>query len=137
MINLDNKVAIVTGGSKGIGKAIAQLFHELGAEVNVLDIDEITGRETVSEISPSNSGVTFHLCDVADHQVVGKVFESVFDQSGRLDILVNNAGISHIGTVESTNPEDMDKLYAVNVKSVYSCSHFAVMYMKKQVGDQL
>lgn len=137
MINLENKVAIVTGGSKGIGKAIAQLFHELGAEVNVLDIDEITGRETVSEISPSNSGVTFHLCDVSDHQAVGRVFESVFDQSGKLDILVNNAGISHIGTVESTNPEDMDKLYAVNVKSVYSCSHFAVRYMKKTGGGSI
>ena len=137
MINLDNKVAIVTGGSKGIGKAIAQLFHELGAEVNVLDIDEISGRKTVSEISASSGGVTFHLCDVADHQTVGKVFESVFDQSGRLDILVNNAGISHIGTVESTNPEDMDKLYAVNVKSVYSCSHFAVRYMKKTGGGSI
>ncbi|MCK5462253.1 MAG: SDR family NAD(P)-dependent oxidoreductase, partial [Bacteroidales bacterium] len=79
MINLENKVAIVTGGSKGIGKAIAQLFHELGAEVNVLDIDEISGRKTVSEISASSRRVTFHLCDVADHQAVGKVFESVFD----------------------------------------------------------
>jgi 2-keto-3-deoxy-L-fuconate dehydrogenase len=137
MINLENKVAIVTGGAKGIGKAIAQLFHELGAEVNVLDIDEISGRKTVSEISASNGGVTFHLCDVADHQAVGKVCESVFDQSGRLDILVNNAGISHIGTVESTNPEDMDKLYAVNVKSVYSCSHFAVRYMKKTGGGSI
>ncbi len=137
MINLDNKVAIVTGGSKGIGKAIAQLFHELGAEVNVLDIDEISGRKTVNEISASNRGVTFHLCDVSDHQAVGRVFESVFDQSGRLDILVNNAGISHIGTVESTNPEEMDKLYAVNVKSVYNCSHFAVRYMKETGGGSI
>jgi len=137
MINLEKKVAIVTGGSKGIGKAIARLFHELGAEVKVLDIDETSGRKTVSEISTSNSGVTFHSCDVSDHQAVGRVFQSVFDQSGRLDILVNNAGISHIGTVESTSPEDMDKLYAVNVKSVYSCSHFAVRFMKKTGGGSI
>ena len=137
MITLEKKVAIVTGGSKGIGKAIAQLFHELGAEVNVLDIDEISGKKTVSEISSSSRGVTFHRCDVSDHQAVGNVFESVFEQSGRLDILVNNAGISHIGTVESTNPDDMDKLYAVNVKSVYSCSHFAVRFMKKTGGGSI
>ena len=137
MINLENKVAIVTGGSKGIGKAIARLFHELGAEVIVLDIDEISGKKTVGEISASGGRATFHICDVADHQAVGEVFESVFDQSGRLDILVNNAGISHIGTVESTPPEDMDKLYAVNVKSVYNCSHFAVSYMKKSGGGSI
>jgi 2-keto-3-deoxy-L-fuconate dehydrogenase len=137
MINLENKVAIVTGGAKGIGKAIAQLFHELGAEVHVFDIDEISGRKTVKEISASNGGVTFHPCDVSDHQAVGRVFKSVFDQSGRLDLLVNNAGISHIGTVESTSPEDMDKLYAVNVKSVYNCSHFAVRYMKKTGGGSI
>jgi len=137
MINLENKVAIVTGGSKGIGRAIARLFHELGAEVNVLDIDEISGRKTVNEISASNEGVTFFRCDVSDHQATGRVFESVFDQSGRLDILVNNAGISHIGTVESTSPEDMDKLYAVNVKSIYSCSHFAVGFMKKSGGGSI
>ena len=137
MITLEKKVAIVTGGSKGIGKAIARLFHELGAEVNVLDIDEVSGKKTVGEISSSGEGVTFHSCDVSDHQAVGNVFESVFDQSGRLDILVNNAGISHIGTVESTNPDDMDKLYAVNVKSVYSCSHFAVRFMKKTGGGSI
>jgi NAD(P)-dependent dehydrogenase (short-subunit alcohol dehydrogenase family) len=137
MINLENKVAIVTGGSKGIGRAIARLFHELGAEVNILDIDENSGKKTVNEISAFSERVTFHPCDVADHQAVGKVFGSVFDQSGRLDILVNNAGISHIGSVESTSPEDMDKLYAVNVKSVYSCSHFAVRYMKKTGGGSI
>lgn len=137
MIDLEKKVAIITGGSKGIGKAIAFLFHELGAEIHILDIDEVSGGKTLSEISSSRGGVTFHPCDVSDHQAVGEVFKSVYDRSGRLDILVNNAGISHIGTVESTSPEDMDKLYAVNVKSVYSCSHFAVMYMKKTGGGSI
>jgi NAD(P)-dependent dehydrogenase (short-subunit alcohol dehydrogenase family) len=137
MITLKNKVAIITGGAKGIGKAIARVFHELGAEVHVLDVDETSGKETVKEISKINNRISFHLCDVSDHQAVGKVFKTVVNQSGRLDILVNNAGISHIGTVESTNPEDMDKLYAINVRSVYSCSHFAIGHMKKTGGGSI
>jgi NAD(P)-dependent dehydrogenase (short-subunit alcohol dehydrogenase family) len=131
MIDLNNKVAIVTGGAKGIGQAIAREFHELNAVVHIFDVDEAAGRKTVQEISNTGNRATFHLCDVSDHQAVGKVFETVVNQSGRLDILVNNAGIAHIGTVETTKPEDMDKLYAVNIRSVYSCSHFAVRYMKK------
>ncbi len=126
MIDLGKKVAVVTGGSKGIGEAIARLFQELGAEVHVLDIEELPG-----------SAGTFHLCDVSDHQAVGSTFKSVFEQTGRLDILVNNAGIAHIGSVESTNPEDLDKLYAVNVKSVYNCSHYAVGYMKRTGGGSI
>lgn len=137
MIDLKNKVAIVTGGAKGIGRAIAGVFYELGAKVHILDIDEDSGKETVKEISTSDNRIFFHLCDVADHRVVESVFESVINQSDRLDILVNNAGISHIGTAENTAPEDMDKLYAVNVKSVYNCTHFAVGYMKKSGGGAI
>lgn len=126
MFNLKNKVAAVTGGSNGIGEAVARVFNELGAEVHVLDIAE-----------PSDDKVSFHHCNVTDHQSVGKVFESLVEQSGRLDILVNNAGVAHIGTVESTSPEDMDRIYAVNVKSVFSCSHFAIKHMKKSGGGSI
>jgi len=115
MISLEKKVAVVTGGSNGIGKAISKVFHELGAEVHVLDIEKTSDKK-----------IHFHHCDVSDHQTVGRVFESLAEQSGRLDILVNNAGIASIGTVESTSPEEMDKIYAVNVKSVFTCSHFAI-----------
>jgi NAD(P)-dependent dehydrogenase (short-subunit alcohol dehydrogenase family) len=126
MINLKNKVAVVTGGSNGIGKAIAQVFHELGAEVHILDIKD-----------PSNNKAEYHPCDVSDHNAVKRVFESLVEQAGRLDILINNAGIAHIGTVESTSPEDMDRIYEVNVRSVFSCSHFAVKYMKESGGGSI
>jgi 2-keto-3-deoxy-L-fuconate dehydrogenase len=126
MMNLDKKVAVITGGANGIGKAIGQVFHELGAEVHVLDIVETT-----------DTRVRYHHCDVSDHQSVERAFKSLVDQSGRLDILVNNAGIAHIGTVESTSPEEMDRLYAVNVKSVFNCSQFAVKYMKKSGGGSI
>jgi NAD(P)-dependent dehydrogenase (short-subunit alcohol dehydrogenase family) len=129
MINLNNKVAIVTGGSNGIGKAIVEVFLELGADVHVFDIVETSGINSTS--------LFFHLCDVSDHKGVGKAFQSVEDQSGRVDILVNNAGIGQVGTVESTSPEDMDKMYEINVKSVYNCSHFAVKLMKRTGGGSI
>lgn len=126
MIHLKNKVAVVTGGSSGIGRAIARVFHELGAEVHVLDIEKSPDKEII-----------YHPCDVSDHLAVGKVFESLAERSGSLDILVNNAGIAHIGSVESTSPEELDKIYAVNVRSVYSCTHFAVKHMKKSGGGAI
>ena len=117
---------MVTGGSSGIGQAIARLFCELGATVHVLDIKESPDKE-----------LSYHYCDLSDHQSVGKVFASIAGLEGRMDILVNNAGIAHIGTVENTEPDDLDKIYAVNVKSVYSCSHFAVKHMKESGGGSI
>lgn len=137
MINLKNKIAIVTGGANGIGSAISKVFHNLGAEVHILDLDEIAGENIINELSKSKSKVFFHPCDVSNHGAVGSVFDSIVNLSGRLDILVNNAGIAHIGTVESTVPEDMDKLYSINVKSVYSCSHFAIKHMKNTGGGSI
>jgi 2-keto-3-deoxy-L-fuconate dehydrogenase len=137
MILLKNKVAIVTGGAKGIGEAISRVFYELGATVHLLDVDEIPGRQVVKDLSGKALRSFFHVCDVSDHQMVERTFNSIIKQSGRLDILVNNAGIAHIGTAETTSPEEMDRLYAVNVKSVYNCSHFAIRQMKKNGGGSI
>ena len=137
MIHLKNKVAIVTGGAKGIGEAISRLFHELGATVHLLDVDEISGRQVANDLSGKSHRSFFHVCDVSDHPSAERTFNSIIKQSGRLDILVNNAGIAHIGTAETTTPEEMDRLYAVNVRSVYSCSHFAIRQMKKNRGGAI
>ena len=126
MIALENKVAVVTGGSSGIGQAIARVFRELGAIVHVLDIKQSHDKE-----------ISYHNCDLSNHHAVGKAMASIFGLEGKLDILVNNAGIAHIGTVESTEPDDLDKIYAVNVRSVYSCSHFAVKHMKESGGGSI
>jgi NAD(P)-dependent dehydrogenase (short-subunit alcohol dehydrogenase family) len=137
MIHLKNKVAVVTGGAKGIGEAISRKFHELGAVVHMIDVDETPGRQVVEDLHEKSGRSFFYECDVSDHQAVNKAIDNVVQQSGRLDILVNNAGIAHIGTAESTTPEDMDRLYAVNVRSVYSCSHFAIPHMKKNGGGSI
>jgi len=134
MFSLSDKTAVVTGAGKGIGKSIAQLFASQGADVHIVDRDEQPARETVAEIEKAGGEAAFHEADVADQRAVLELFERIHDTSKRVDILVNNAGIAHIGSLENTTEEDMDRLFAVNVKGVYNCSLAAIDKMKADGG---
>lgn len=134
---LDSKVAVVTGGAKGIGESICRVFSRQGAVVHILDVDQENGEQVTAEIIAAGSDATFHHCDLTDHDRVGEIFDQIFQAHNRLDILINNAGVAHIGNVEATTPEALDRLYAVNVKSVYSCLHFAIPHMKKSGGGAI
>jgi len=112
---LHGKVAIVTGGSSGIGAAIVSRFRADGATALSLDIAD-----------PAD----VH-CDVTDADAVDAAFDTVVAEHGRVDVLVNSAGIAHIGTVSSTTDEDLDRVYAVNVKGVYHCLRSAVRVMQR------
>ena len=129
---LDGKVAIVTGGAKGIGEAVCRVFAQQGAVVHILDVDAENGKKVAQEIA-----ATFHECDLTDHDKVGEIFDSIFEQAGSLDILINNAGVAHIGTAETTTPDDMDRIYSVNIKSVYTCLHFGTKLMKQSGGGAI
>lgn len=137
LFKLTNKVAIVTGGASGIGLKIAEVFSEQGAIVHILDIDTEKGGIARDEITDSGGTAFFYHCDLTDHQKVGEVFEQVYNHSGSLDILVNNAAIACIGNVEQTSPQDMDQLYSINVRSVYSCLHFGVQMMIRSGGGAI
>lgn len=137
LFSLKNKVAIVTGGGKGIGESICKIFAQQGAIVHILDVDKDNGLRVSKQIRNAKGKAVFHPIDITKHKKLGKVFKKIYKKEGSLDILVNNAGIAHIGNVEQTTPEDMDKLYAVNVKSVYSCLHYGVKYMKKSGGGAI
>ena len=129
---LADKLAVVTGGGSGIGLAIAREFVRSGAEVVVLERDpESAGDQLAEEIA--SGGCRIVQADVAESEEM----EAAFGDLDRLDILVNNAGIAHVGNVIDTDPEDMDRLYAVNVKGVYHGLHFGVARMLHDGGGAI
>ena len=125
--SLKNKVAILTGGGSGIGKAISKVFAEQGASVHILDFDKNSGEATEEEICNDNHVAKFHFCDVSNQKNVIEII-NVINAEKSIDILVNNAGIAHVGNAETTEEADLDKLYNVNIKGVYNC-------IKACIGD--
>jgi len=130
---LDGKVAVITGGGSGIGRAIALEFAAQGAAIHILDVCESAAAETCAQIAAHGGAASAHACDVTDPTQVKSAFAEICRRDG-ISILVNNAGISHIGTVESTTPEDFDRILRINVKGFYHCMHVAVGPMKKAGG---
>lgn len=132
MFRLDKKVAIITGGGSGIGKAISKLFARQGAKVYVLELDSTHAQEVVEEIKAENGSAHNIVCNVANQAEVRAAFAHIYDKEGSIDILVNNAGIAHVGNVLNTTEEDFEKVYQVNVKGVYNCLHSGVEYMTRE-----
>lgn len=119
MFDLTGKTAFVTGAASGIGEAIAHALARSGASVVVADINETEGQRVVSEITANGGITTFVRLDVADAASCTAAAKSVISEHGTLDILVNNAGIGHVGTIQTTNAEDLERLFAVNVRGVF------------------
>ena len=130
---LDGKVAIVTGAGSGIGQAIALKFAANGASIHVCDLNASAAAETCNQIASAGGTAFAHQCDVTNPSEVTATFQELA-RGQRLDILVNNAGISHIGTVESTTPDDFDRVVHVNIKGYYNCMRAVVGHMKSSGG---
>ncbi|MEX1137326.1 MAG: glucose 1-dehydrogenase [Balneolales bacterium] len=137
LFSLSNKTAVITGGSKGIGKCIVQLFSRQGADVHILDTDQEAGEKVTKEINDSGGEAWFYKTNVADQTEVKEVFDQIHRTKKRLNILINNAGIAHVGKLEDTTEEDLDRVYSVNVKGVYNCSLAGVDKMKQSGGGVL
>ena len=134
MFKLSGKVAVITGGGSGIGQAISTLFGRQGAHVEVLDVDGRAAGDTAAAIVSSGGSAGGAACDVSDAAAVTSAFERVVARTRRLDILINNAGIAHVGSIERTSEDDLDRLYRVNVKGVFLCTRAAVPVMVRQGG---
>lgn len=130
---IDSKIAIVTGGGSGIGQAIALKFAANGASIHVFDLNRSAAADTCNQIAAAGGTAFPHQCDVTNHGQISAAFQELTRRQ-RVDILVNNAGISHIGTVESTTPEDFDRIVQVNIKGYYNCMRGIVGHMKSSGG---
>ncbi|MBI5588756.1 MAG: glucose 1-dehydrogenase [Deltaproteobacteria bacterium] len=133
-----NKVAIVTGGAQGIGRATSLLLAAEGAKVAVVDILEKEGKEAADKIKVSGGKAWFWQMDVSKEQEIEKVFAEVHKAFGRIDILVNNAGITGVRkpTHEITE-EEWDRVMDINTKSVFFCTKHAVPYMRNSGGGSI
>lgn len=134
MMLLENKVAIVTGGSRGIGFATVQAFLQEGATVVLCASRQETADRAVAQLKEAapDARVEAILPDLADYQAVKAAFDDVAARYGRIDILVNNAGVSESTPITSYTEETFDKVMDLNVKGVFNCVRAVVDGMKAQ-----
>ena len=134
---LENKIALITGASRGIGKRTAQLFAEHGATVIFTDLQENdASRELLDELQKQQPKSTFIASNAADYDQTVAVAEQVQKQFGRLDVLVNNAGITRDTLLLRMSPKDWDLVLEVNLRSVFNyCKAFAPIMLKQLSGS--
>src|SRR5512146_2947058 len=125
-MRLKDRVAIVTGAARGIGRASAVLFAKEGAKVTVADNRADLGQETVGLIEKAGGKARFVLTDVSDEKQVKALVDGTVADGGKLDILFNNAGIVLVKFLEDTTVAEWDRLMGVNLKSIFLTVKYAV-----------
>lgn len=129
---LQAKVAIVTGGARGIGAAIVRRFVEQGARVAIADLLVEEGEQLQKELTEQGHDVVFVRTDVSQAESVQAFVQSVMDRFGKIDVLCNNAAVNIPGSVEELEEDVWDKTLKVNVKSQYLMSKYVLPHMRKQ-----
>jgi NAD(P)-dependent dehydrogenase (short-subunit alcohol dehydrogenase family) len=133
----EGKVVLVTGGAQGIGRATAIRFAEAGASVAVCDVQEDEGRETVSRIEAAGGRALFVRCDVTSAADCQAAVSRAVEAFGGIDVLINNAGITRRADVVRTTEEEWDAVMAVNVKSMFLMSKYAVPQLIERGGGAI
>ena len=127
---LASHYVIVTGGSSGIGLSIVKLFHDQGAIIDVLDINQ-PDEATKKTLGLNDETITFHEIDITHQEKIKEIVSLIAIKKG-IGILINNAGIAHIGNAITTSQEDFQKILDVNVKGSYNCMHAVLPFMEEQ-----
>ena len=129
---LKDKVAIITGSARGIGKSIATLFARQGAKVVISDIADEIGEKTAQEIKELGGEAIYLHCDVSDPEDAERLISSTVESFGRLDILVNNAGITRDSLLVRMKDEDWNRVISINLTGTFNCTRAAAKVMMRQ-----
>jgi NAD(P)-dependent dehydrogenase (short-subunit alcohol dehydrogenase family) len=130
MRRLEGKIALVTGGGAGIGRAICETFAREGAHVLVADIDGDAAQETASAIVTANGAAEAHTVDIADTAEVRTLMETIKAAHGRIDVLVNNAGVGARADFRHLTDDEWDKVWSVNLDGTVKCAREAFDLMR-------
>jgi len=120
--DLSNRVALITGGSRGIGRATALRFAAAGARVVIADVAEDAGAATVDDLIAEGAKAIFTHTDVSERTSTDAMAEAALEAFGQIDILVNNAGITRDATLKKMSEEDFDRVLDVNLKGVFNAT---------------
>ncbi|RLA52406.1 MAG: SDR family NAD(P)-dependent oxidoreductase [Gammaproteobacteria bacterium] len=137
MESLNNKIAIVTGASKGIGRGIAIALAKQGCKVILAARNSDKLKQVAIEITEAGGSAQAIVSDVTDEQSVDNLFEQVKESYGRLDILVNNAGMAVSGRIDELSLSDWQQVQDVNVTGIFLCCRGAARIMKPQKGGRI
>jgi NAD(P)-dependent dehydrogenase (short-subunit alcohol dehydrogenase family) len=138
MDRMKGKVAIVTGGALGIGRADSLTLAREGARVAVCDIDDAAGEEVVAEIRKKGGAADFWHMDVTDEKEIEKTFAEINDQYGQINVLVNNAGVPGTGKPTHLNTEEeFERVLNIDLKGVFRCTKHVYRYMKEAGGGSI
>ena len=139
MGNENSRVVVVTGGSKGIGRAVALKFGEKGAKIIIVhyDPDESAAQETLNALAEMGVEGDSHRIDVSSFEAVEALFKETISRFGRIDVLVNNAGITRDTLLLRMGEDAWDSVIRVNLKSVFNCTQAVIRSMVKQRGGRI
>ncbi len=126
----ERKVALITGGAKGIGRATAEIFVREGVDVILVDTDEKAGRDVQQQLHPN---ALFLKADVTDAGAVQQVVDTGVAHFGRLDYVVNNAGIIRYATATTCTEDEWDQVMNTNLKAAFLCAKYAIPFMEQGV----
>src|SRR4030043_1170057 len=138
-MRVNDRVAIVTGGARGIGKKICGTFLQEGASVYIFDVNQEEGNRTVDEFRSSykNGRVFFLKVDITDEKSVEQAIEKIIEAESKIDILVNNAGITRDNLILRMSLEDWKKVIDINLTGAFICSKHTVRYMVKNRSGKI